>query len=394
MDKGLKFIIEFSGISATDLFVKIGDILNSNKMKYLSTTFMLLIGYSAFAQLQDRLDSVLHKSINPGNPGIALYVEENGNTVYSKGFGLADVAGNKSIDSKTNFRLASVSKQFTAMCIVLLEKDQKLSFDDPVSKFFPELPAEISGKVLLRHLITHTSGILDYEEIMDNESKAQLLDKEVLKILKTEQKTYFNPGSQFRYSNSAYALLALIVERVSGQSFPEFMKERIFKPLKMKNSLVYESDVKIPHRSMGFALDKDNSIYPNDQSSTSAIKGDGGVYCSLKDYKKWTHGIWNNTLVDMPSVISELNISIKEVTSSYYGPGWFYFDKGIPALFHSGSTCGFSTYSINIPEQKTSIVYFSNIAGNSEPFKKILEILNKAGIGSPAEVFSLHQLTR
>ena len=145
---------------------------------------------------------------------------------------------------------------------------------------------------------------------------------------------------------------------------------------------------------MGFALDGDKKIYANDQSSTSAIKGDGGVYCSLNDYKKWTHGIWNNTLVNMPSVLSQLNISIKEVTGSYYGPGWFYFDKGHPALFHSGSTCGFSTYSINIPEQKTSIVYFSNIAGNSEPFKKILELLNEAGIGSPAEVFSLHQLTR
>jgi CubicO group peptidase (beta-lactamase class C family) len=363
-------------------------------MKYLSTICILLISYSAFAQLEERLDSLINNSINSGDPGIALYVETNGNTVYSNGFGLADLAGNKTISSKTNFRLASVSKQFTAMCIVLLEKEQKLSFDDPISKFFPELPVEISRKVLLRHLITHTSGILDYEEIMDNTSKAQLLDIDVLNILKTEQKTYFNPGSQFRYSNSAYALLALIVERVSGLSFPEFMKERIFKPLKMKNSLVYESDIKIPHRSMGFALDKDNKIYPNDQSSTSAIKGDGGVYCSLEDYKKWTHGIWNNTLVDMPSVLSQLNISIKEVTGSYYGPGWFYFDKGHPALFHSGSTCGFSTYSINIPEEKISIVYFSNIAGNSEPFKKILEILNKSGIGSPAEVFSLHQLTR
>jgi CubicO group peptidase (beta-lactamase class C family) len=280
------------------------------------------------------------------------------------------------------------------MCILLLEKDQKLSLDDPISKFFPELPAGLSHAILLRHLITHTSGILDYEEIMDSNSSKQLLDIDVLNILKAQHKTYFSPGTEFRYSNSAYALLALIVERVSGQSFPEFMKERVFKPLKMKNSLIYESEVQIPNRSMGFARDKDKKLYANDQSSTSAIKGDGGVYCSLNDYKKWTHGIWNNSLVNMPSVLSRLNISIKEVTGSFYGPGWFYFDKGIPALFHSGSTCGFSTYSINIPSQKTSIVYFSNIAGNSEPFKKILEVLNAEGVSSPAEVFSLHQLTR
>ena len=363
-------------------------------MKYLTAICFLMISYSAFAQLEKRLDSVINNSIQPGEPGIAMYIETNGKTIYNKGFGLADTEHKKSIHTKTNFRLASVSKQFTAMCILLLEDDQKLSLDDPISKFFPELPAELSRKILLRHLITHTSGILDYEEIMDNSSSKQLLDIDVLNILKTQNKTYFNPGTEFRYSNSAYALLALIVERVSGQSFPEFMKERVFKPLKMKNALVYNSEVKIPNRSMGFARDKGKNLYANDQSSTSAIKGDGGVYCSLSDYKKWTHGIWNNSLVNMPSVLSRLNISIKEVTGSYYGPGWFYFDKGIPALFHSGSTCGFSTYAINIPEQKTSIVYFSNIAGNSEPFKKILEVLNEEGIRSPAEVFSLHQLTR
>jgi len=363
-------------------------------MKYLAAICFLMISHFAFAQLEKRLDSVINNSIQPGEPGIALYIETNGKPIYNKGFGLADTERKKSISSKTNFRLASVSKQFTAMCILLLEKDQKLSFDDPISRFFPELPTELSNKILLRHLITHTSGILDYEEIMDNKSSKQLLDTDVLDILKTQDKTYFNPGTEFRYSNSAYALLALIIERVSGKSFPEFMKESIFRPLKMKNSMVYESNVKIPYRSMGFARDSDKRLYANDQSSTSAIKGDGGVYCSINDYKKWTHGIWNNSQVNMPSALSRLNISIKEVTGSYYGPGWFYFDKGIPALFHSGSTCGFSTYSINIPNHKTSIVYFSNIAGNSEPFKKILEVLNAEGIGSPADIFSLHQLTR
>ena len=287
-------------------------------MKYLAAICFLMISHSAFAQLEKRLDSVINNSIQPGEPGIALYIETNGEIIYNKAFGLSDTDRKKSIDSKTNFRLASVSKQFTAMCILLLEKDQKLSFDDPISKFFPELPSELSRKILLRHLITHTSGILDYEEIMDNSSNKQLLDIDVLNILKTQHKTYFNPGTEFRYSNSAYALLALIVERVSGQSFPEFMKERIFKPLKMKNSLVYDSQVQISNRSMGFARDKDKKLYANDQSSTSAIKGDGGVYCSLNDYKKWTHGIWDNSLINMPSVLSRLNISIKEEQNMFH----------------------------------------------------------------------------
>jgi len=351
-----------------------------------------MIANTAFAQLEKQLDSVINSSILQGEPGLALYVETNGKTIYKKGFGMAN--NENKIEPNTNFRLASVSKQFTAMCILLLEQDQKLSFEDPISRFLPELPPNIGNKVLVRHLITHTSGIIDYEEIMDTTITIPLLDLDVLNILRNQEKTYSNPGTEFRYSNSAYALLALIVERVSGKTFPEFMKERIFNPLKMKRSLVFEATTIIPNRSLGFARDKNKKLYANDQSMTSAIKGDGGVYTSLNDYNKWTHALWNGTLLDIQTVLNRLNFSIKEVTGSFYGPGWFYFDKGNPALFHSGSTCGFSTYSINIPSQKTSIVYFSNIAGNSEPFKKILEVLKNEGINSPAEVFSLHQLTR
>lgn len=290
--------------------------------------------------------------------------------------------------------MASVSKQFTAMCIVLLEKDGKVSFDDPISRFFPEIPATVGNKILLRHLLTHSSGIIDYENIMDGSKTTQLLDADVLTLLSKQDTTYFTPGSKFRYSNSAYALLALITERVSGQSFPQFMKDRIFKPLKMKNSLMYEASTPIANRAMGFARDRNKMLYANDQSSTSAVKGDGGVYTSLNDYSKWTHALWKGTLVDLPAVLKRLNFSIKQVTGSYYGPGWFYFDKDQPSLFHSGSTCGFTTFSINIPGQKTSIVYYSNIANNSAPWKKILEILASDGIANPAQVFQLHELTR
>lgn len=363
-------------------------------MKYILIILSLIISHTASAQLEKRLDSVIHSSILQGEPGIALYVETNGETMYNKGFGMADLGSLNKIKPNTNFRLASVSKQFTAMCILLLELEQKISFNDPISRFLPELPPSIGDKVLVRHLITHTSGIIDYEEVMDPTITTPLLDLDVLNILRTQNKTYSNPGTEFRYSNSAYALLALIVERVSGQTFPEFMKERIFNPLKMKKSLVYEATTSIPNRSFGFARDKNLKLYANDQSLTSAIKGDGGVYTSLDDYKKWTHALWKGTLLDLPLAFKRLNFSIKEVTGSFYGPGWFYFDKGNPALFHSGSTCGFSTYSVNIPGQKTSIVYFSNIAGNSETFKKILDVLKTEGINSPSEVFSLHQLTR
>lgn len=353
----------------------------------------IMISQTTFAQLEKRLDSAITSSIPEGEPGIALYVENNGKVIYKNGFGFEKIGGNR-LSASTNFRMASVTKQFTAMCILLLEKDGKLSFDDPISRFFPELPAAVGNKILLRHLITHSSGIIDYENIMDATKTTQLLDADVLTLLSKQDTTYFAPGSRFRYSNSAYALLALITERVSGKTFPDFMKERIFKPLRMKNSLMYEASTPIANRAMGFARDNNNKLYPNDQSSTSAVMGDGGVYTSLNDYSKWTHALWKSSLADLPAVMKRLNFPIKEVTGSYYGPGWFYFNRDQPSLFHSGSTCGFSTFAINIPGQKTSIVYYSNIANNSAPWKKILEVLANEGIGNPAQVFQLHELTR
>lgn len=352
-----------------------------------------MVTQTTVAQLEKKLDSVITSTIQPGEPGIALYVENNGQVIYKNGFGLDNTNGKK-LTAATNFRMASVSKQFTAMSILLLEKEGKVSFDDPISRFFPEIPAVVGNKVLLRHLLTHSSGVIDYEAIMDDSKTTQLLDADVLTLLSKHDTTYFAPGSTFRYSNSAYALLALITEKVSGQALPGFMNERIFKPLKMKNSLMYEASTPIPNRALGFARDKNKRLYANDQSSTSAVKGDGGVYTSLNDYSKWTHALWKGSLVDLPAVLARLNFPIKEVTGSYYGPGWFYFDKDQPSLFHSGSTCGFSTFSINIPGQKISIVYYSNIANNSAPFKQILEVLASEGIGNPAQVFQLHELTR
>jgi CubicO group peptidase (beta-lactamase class C family) len=363
-------------------------------MKFYFVFIFMMIAHSAIAQLEKSIDSILNSNIGIDEPGIALYIENKGKVIYNKGFGI--VANNRAqtINPNTNFRLASVSKQFTAMCILLLDQDKKLSINDPISQYFPELPKSVAAKISIRQLITHSSGIIDYEELMDNSISEPLLDADVLACLSKHEKTYFQPGTDFRYSNSAYALLALIVERVSGKSFAEFMKERIFKPLKMKNSMVYEANKSIPNRSFGFARDKSEKIYANDQSLTSAIQGDGGVYTSLNEYKKWTHSLWNNTLIDLPTILKRVNSPIKEISNSFYGPGWFYFNSDNPALFHSGSTCGFSTYSINIPNQKISIVYFSNISGNSEPFKKILELLKLKGIENPADVFTLHQLTR
>lgn len=165
-------------------------------MKALISLFYgIFLSVPLFAQLSARLDSVMKSHIENPGPGIALYVETGGKVLYKNAFGLANTSTGSLVDLQTNFRMASVSKQVTAMGILLLEKTGKLSFDDPLIKFLPEIPKHVSEKVLLRHLITHSSGILDYEALMDKNLSEQLLDRDILEMLKKQDTTYFEPGT-------------------------------------------------------------------------------------------------------------------------------------------------------------------------------------------------------
>ncbi|HWB92411.1 MAG TPA: serine hydrolase domain-containing protein [Puia sp.] len=355
-------------------------------MRTISALILLLTVNTLHIQpdLKARLDSFI--SNQPANqPGFALSITKNGKILYRNAAGLADVDTKTPIDSLTNFRMASVSKQFTAMGIMLLEKQGLLHFDDPIGRWLPELPAGVGRHVLIRHLLTHSSGILDYETLIPPAQTTQLLDADVLHLLSTHDSTYFIPGSRFRYSNSGFCLLALIVQRASKTSFPEFIRAHIFQPLHMDSSAEYIADSHTPNRAMG---------YPADQSITSATKGDGGVYTSLSDYDKWINALELNTLLPLAPTLQRLRFPITNLTNRYYAAGWF-IDLNTPnLLFHSGSTCGFANFVIQLPQNNISIVYFSNLAGNSAPFKTILQILKDSGYPDLTSVFALHEQTR
>lgn len=334
--------------------------------------------------LKARLDSFI--DTQPADqPGFALSITKNGKVVYRNSAGLANSTTRTPIDPLTNFRMASVTKQFTAMGILLLEKQGLLHFDDPIGRWLPELPAGVAHQVLIRHLLTHSSGILDYESLIPPAQTTQVLDADVLRLLSTHDSTYFTPGSRFRYSNSGFCLLALIIERVSKTTFPEFIRKNIFLPLHMDSSTVYEAGRYIPHRAMG---------YPADQSVTSATKGDGGVYTSLSDYAKWINALQKNTLLPLATTLRRLRFPITGLNKRYYAAGWFLDDNDPKLLFHSGSTCGFNNFVIRLPADNTSIVYFSNRADNSAPFKTILQILKDSGYPDLTSVFALHNETR
>ena len=357
-------------------------------------TGLLFVSASAMAQLRERLDSLMRATTQPNQPGMALLVELDGKSIYQKGYGLANVKTKTPVTPGTNFRMASVSKQFTAMGILLLEKDRKLSLDDPLIKFFPEFTGNVARKVQVRNLLTHSSGILDYESVMKPNQREQLLDADVLTLLKDRDSLYFEPGSKFQYSNSGYCLLALIIERASGQSFASFIKLRIFQPLQMTQSVVYEAAKPVANRAMGYAKNKAGAFVFSDQSVTSATKGDGGVYTSLTDYQKWSHALQNGTLLDLKAVVMRTVQAINATSGSSYGAGWFFRQPTNPVLFHSGSTCGFNNFVVMIPEKRFLMAYFSNRADNKANAAAILKILAEAGQTEVTDILALDDLTQ
>nr|WP_293841663.1 serine hydrolase domain-containing protein [uncultured Arsenicibacter sp.] len=363
-------------------------------MKYGLFFGLTLITSTASAQLTPELDAVLAAHTKPDQPGIALKVEVNGHVLYEKSAGVINTRSRKPITSMTNFRMASVSKQFTAMAILLLEKQGKLSLTDPIRRFFPAFNQRAGDQVLIRHLLTHSSGLPDYESVMNPDQKKQLLDADILNLLAPGDSLYFTPGTQFRYSNSGFCLLALIVEKVSGQSFPSFVAQHIFAPLHMTGSRVYIPGKPLPDRAIGYARNEAGVIYFSDQSVTSATKGDGGVYTSLNDYQKWSNALRNNTLIDLEASLASVRQPIPQPAGSFYGDGWFFTQSGELVLFHSGSTCGFSTFVIHVPAKRLQVTFFSNLANQDKAFSDVLQVLKTNGTPYIGNVMALHQLTR
>ncbi|QHT65713.1 beta-lactamase family protein [Rhodocytophaga rosea] len=342
----------------------------------------LILLFSAYGQstIQSELDALMKHNFQPDQPGGMVLVWEKGKIRYQQGIGLENLDTKKAITPTTTFRMASVSKQFTAMAILILEKQNKLKLEDKLSRYFPQLKPEIGDKIILKHLLTHTSGIPDYESLMDQSWNRQILDEDIPLLLASQPKGYFTPGSQFRYSNTGFCLLALVVKQVSGKPYAQFLKQYIFEPLEMNHTFIYENKHPVPGRGMGYARTEPGQIIPSDQSLTSATKGDGCVYTCIADYLKWYQACRTNTLADLLGKLSEIGYLFPKGSGEGYGLGWFFKKKkqgGNYELTHSGSTCGFSHVVVQVPDEDLLIVYFSNLADNHAVFDTIYDTVRK-----------------
>ena len=327
-----------------------------------------------------QIDAIFSPLKSTTAPGAAVLVIRNGETVFRQGYGVTDLRTLHPIDAQTNFRLASFTKQFTAACIMLLARDGKLHYDDHLTDFFPEFPAY--GKpITVRNLLNHTSGLPDYEDILEkqypntpDDKIPQIKDAGVLKLLEQQTTPKFPAGTKWDYSNSGYATLAMIVEKVFGKPFGQFLHDRIFAPLKMQNTLAYEKGKnEVPHRAYGHTKEKD-SWKQTDQSSTSAVLGDGGIYSSLDDLAKWDRALRDHTLLseaEMQPALTPMQLTTGPAKNNdganvSYGFGWFldpYPDsnkKLHKRMWHDGETIGFRTTIQRFPDDNLTIIVLAN----------------------------------
>jgi CubicO group peptidase (beta-lactamase class C family) len=335
----------------------------------------VLLTSCASAPVQTRVDAMMHRYDGPV-PGAALLVLRDGKSLVARGYGYADMERRVPVTAQTNFRLASITKQFTAAAVLLLAGDGKLALDDRARKWLPSLPAEADA-VTIRHLLTHTSGLVDYEDVMDAADTRQVLDADVLRLLESEHRVYFPAGSQWRYSNSGYALLALIVERASGLRFAEFLRTRIFAPLQMDGTLAREEGGPVvAHRAYGHSQ-VGAGWTRTDQSTTSAVLGDGGIYSSIADLAKWDAALDDDRLLsDASRALAFAPDTASDDPDVRYGFGWRITGA---TLWHSGESIGFRNVIVRWPEQRFTVVLLTN-RNEPEPRELALAIARSFGV--------------
>ena len=322
---------------------------------------------------QQQIDTLMHDYT--GNvPGASVLVLRDGVPLVRRSYGMADLKAQVAATPQTNYRLASVSKQFTAASILLLAEDGRLRLDDKLRDWLPTLP-RVADPITIRHLLTHTSGLIDYEDVMDPADTRQVHDADVLKLLESQDRTYFAPGTGYRYSNSGYALLSLIVERASKQRYADFLRERIFRPLGMANTVAYETGIsEVAHRAYGYSFEN-GAWVRTDQSTTSAVLGDGGIYSSIDDLARWDAALYDERLLKSTSLQQAFTpFTATDDPDVRYGFGWRITGE---TLWHSGETIGFRNVMVRYPKRHMTVIVLTN-RDDPEPYataKKIAEIV-------------------
>jgi len=318
----------------------------------------------AAQSLEARLDATVGANYKPGEPGATVIVVKDGKTMLRKAYGVADTAGMKPMDAGMVLRLGSITKQFTAVSILMLAEEGKLALTDDITRFFPDYPTR-GKKITVEHLLTHTSGIASYTSRADypltmgrDVTVAQMIDS-----FKNDPLD-FEPGTAYRYNNSGYFLLGAIIEKVSGMPYAKFVEQRIFVPLGMKDT-AYEGfeRSKTPHAA-GHTQGTQGYEHSAPLSMTQPYAA-GSLVSTVDDLARWDAAVSQGKLLKPASWQRAFtSYTLADGKPTGYGYGWQIAQlQGAPTVAHGGGINGFSTYALRLPEQKVFVAVLSNADG-------------------------------
>jgi CubicO group peptidase (beta-lactamase class C family) len=298
-------------------------------------------------------------------PGLALLVMRNGAVVKEQGYGYANLELRVSVTPDTLFQSGSIGKMFTAAGILLLAQDGKLKLDDRLTMYYPDAPAAWH-RVSIRELLTHTSGIKDYAQINsgDLDYRKDYTDDELLAAMQ-RLPLEFEPGTQWSYSNSGYVVLGLLITRLAGKDYSDFLAERLFKPLGMQTTQLISERRVTPNRASGYELDN-HGVLVNQEWVAPGLNrtADGSLYFSLRDLAAWEKALEGRSFMSRQSFADWWTAVRLTNGSRYpYGFGWFLSEqRGEPVIRHSGAWQGFEAAIVRYPEQQLAVMILANAA--------------------------------
>lgn len=324
--------------------------------------------------LGDQLDSLFNQFHKKrGFNGTVLITKYN-EIVYKGAFGYADISNKEPLSTSTAFQLASVSKQFTAMAIMILKEKGKINYDDSVQQYIPEFPYK---GITIRQLLTHRSGLANYTYFSDElwpDRQVPITNEDVLSLMALHQPAiYYQPDLRFDYSNTGYSILASIVEKASGETFAHYLQKNIFEPLNMNNTFCYHPDLLTKDVATGHLRNKRKRL----PDYLDTVLGDKGTYSNVEDLYKWDQALYADKLVTKETLEEAFKGSGAKTRKrgEDYGFGWRIKElkNGDAVVYHAGLWHGYNTYLLRNPKDHSAIIVLSNVANGSLKFLNELQ---------------------
>jgi CubicO group peptidase (beta-lactamase class C family) len=332
-----------------------------------SLGLILLLAVSCLAQnaLESKVDEYIRGEMQTQQiPGVALAVIKDGRIVLAKGYGFANVEHQVPVKPETIFQSGSVGKQFTATAVMMLMEEGKLSLDDKITKYFPDGPTAWRD-ITIRHMLTHTSGMTDYPE--DFDLRRDYTEDELYQRIKTIPLA-FQPGEKWSYSNLAYVMLGILIHKVSGKFYGDFLQERIFKPLEMSTArIISEADI-VPNRAAGYRTVNGELKNQNWVSPSLNTTADGALYLTVYDMAKWDAALYTEKLLKR-STLEQMwtPVTLNNGKTYPYGFGWGLGEiRGHRIIEHGGSWQGFKSQISRYPDDRLTVIVFANQARTNQ----------------------------